>query len=90
MGQMLVPNDGVRGIDVTTEKGTVKYDADKSGRITVDNPAHARSLKANGFTMAAGVSGFAAPGYPCEGCGFNSLFKVYKCWKCGTENDYRN
>lgn len=90
MTKMLVPNDGVQGIDVQTERGVTKYDADKSGIISVDNPAHVRSLKSQGFTMAAGVSGFAAPAYPCTGCGFQSLFKVYRCWKCDTENDHRD
>lgn len=86
----LVGPTGVRGIDITTESGTKKYDADKSGFINVDHPRHAAQAKAEGFFEAAQFSGINAPGYPCGGCAFNSVFKVYTCWKCGTENDYRD
>ena len=52
MERLLVPNDGVTGVDVTTERGTIKYNADKSGAINVDNPNHARQMIAEGFTKA--------------------------------------
>jgi hypothetical protein len=85
----LVGPTGVRGIDVTTERGKQSYNADKSGFINVENPKHARQAKAEGFFEAAAYSGMATQGYPCTGCGFNSVFKAYTCWKCETVNDFR-
>jgi hypothetical protein len=75
---------GVKGIDVKTESGTVRYDADKSGFINIENPRHAAQAKAEGMAEAAimGAS-IKAVGYPCS-CGFNSLFRL--CSKCGKEN----
>jgi len=86
MERLLVPNDGVKGIDVTTERGTVKYDADASGSVHVDNPKHIRQMVAEGFTRATGVFGFNSNGSACVGCGFASVFTKYTCPKCGVEN----
>jgi hypothetical protein len=83
MSDLRVPNDGVRGIDVQTESGVVKYDADRTGKVSVDNPKHARQMRAEGFTAAPLASGFAIVGFPCS-CGFNSVFR--KCGRCGKEN----
>jgi hypothetical protein len=75
--------DGVRGVDVERPDGSkVKLNADKSGRIEVNDRAVARKLRDEGFTVAAIASGFAR-GWPCE-CGFDSVFK--KCGKCGRVN----
>lgn len=87
MADLLVPNDGVRGIDVTTEKGTVKYDADKSGVVRVDNPAHARQMMSEGFTrrgvsLAVGRSRFATWLCVCEGLSFEYQ---QKCIHCGLD-----
>lgn len=91
MGEMLVPNDGMRGVNIETPDGKkVSLDADRSGKVKIESPQLQRALKAEGFTMAAGISGFAAKAYPCAGCNFQSLFMAYKCWKCGVENDYRD
>lgn len=88
MGKMLVPNDGVRGIDIKTERGVTKYDADRAGRIIVSDPKHAKSLRENGFTVAADAAGFGGEDHRCTGCGFNSVFSIYTCPKCDTKNDF--
>lgn len=80
---------GVRGIDVTTEKGTVKYNADKKGYIEIDNPKHAKQAVAEGMAIAAQAAGFNTVGFPCSNCGHNSVFKLYDCPKCSTHNDFR-
>ena len=49
MGRLLASDGGVRGVDITTERGTRSYNPDKKGVITVDNPTHAKRLKAEGF-----------------------------------------
>jgi hypothetical protein len=85
----LVGPTGVKGIDITSESGVKKYNADRSGFINVENPKHARQAKAEGFFEASAYSGMNVEGYPCTGCGFNSVFKAYTCWKCATENDFR-
>lgn len=74
---------GVKGIDVTTESGTRKYDADKSGFINIDNPRHAAQAKSEGMVEAALAGSWRTAGWPCV-CGFNALFKV--CGKCGRDN----
>lgn len=88
MAEFLVPNDGVRGVDLTTEKGTVKYDADKSGVIRVDNAAHARQMLSEGFTkrgvsMAVGRSRFRT--WKCAKCTKFSFSYQLKCVHCGTD-----
>ena len=75
--------DGARGVDVETSKGTRKLNADKSGKIKVEDGKLARKLQAEGFTVAGVAVGGFARGYPCE-CGFNSVFKI--CGKCGIDN----
>jgi hypothetical protein len=77
---------GVRGVDI----GSNKYDADKKGFIEINNSKDLAQAKANGFTEVGTYSGMNVKGYPCTGCGFNSVFKIYKCWKCETENDHRD
>jgi hypothetical protein len=75
---------GVKGVDVTTEKGTVKYNADRKGYIEIDNAKHVRQAVSEGMVIAAPAAGFArADGYPCP-CGFPSLFR--ECSKCGKVN----
>ena len=75
---------GVKGVDVTTESGTVKYNADKNGYIEIDNPKHVRQAVSEGMAISAPAAGFrSAKGFPC-GCGHNSLFR--KCGKCGKVN----
>ena len=83
MAKLVAPDKGVRGADVTTDSGSAKYDVGRDGTITVDNPQHARQLKAEGFFEAAGASFAHIKGFPCS-CGFNSVFRI--CSKCGKEN----
>jgi hypothetical protein len=80
----LVGPTGVRGIDVTTESGTKKYNADSKGFINIENGRHAKQAKAEGFFEASGFAGIKSQNaWPCV-CGHNSLFKV--CGKCGKDN----
>lgn len=83
MARLVAPDGKVRGVDVTTERGTRKYDVGKDGTITVENPSHAKQMLAEGFFHAADFSGLVTKGFPCE-CGFNAVFRV--CGKCGKDN----
>ena len=73
-------------MDITTERGTRSYNPDKKGVITVDNPTHAKRLKAEGFFEASlmGPTTDANIGFTCIECGFGSWFR--KCSRCGHEN----
>ena len=86
MGRLLASDGGVRGVDITTERGTRSYNPDKKGVITVDNPTHAKRLKAEGFFEASlmGPTTDASIGFTCIECGFGSWFR--KCSRCGHEN----
>jgi hypothetical protein len=88
MAEMLVPSDGAKGIDITQADGSVrKYDADRAGRISVDDPKLVKKLKAEGFTSSGLAATFNVDGFPC-GCGHQSLFRV--CGKCGADNGNRD
>jgi hypothetical protein len=83
--------DGVKGIDIKTSKGTKKLSADKTGRIQVEDPKLVKALKDEGFTMASTASvGFNVEGGKCVGCGFSSVFRKFTCPKCKVENDFRD
>jgi len=86
MGRLLASDGGVRGVDITTERGTRSYNPDKKGVITVDNPTHAKRLKAEGFFEASlmGPTTNENLGFTCIECGFGSWFR--KCSRCGHEN----
>lgn len=88
MTQLSVPNDGVQGIDIDRPDGSkARLDADKSGRVSVDDPQLVSKLKQEGFTVSEiSMSLIGAKGYPCIKCGFSSVFSVYTCPKCQTEN----
>ena len=59
MAEMLVPGDGARGIDIERPDGSkIKIDADKAGRVSVDDPKLIRALKAEGFTVAGRAAMF--------------------------------
>jgi len=79
----MLGQDGLRGVDVETPKGTRSLNADRSGKIEVNDSKLVKQLKAEGFTVASSYSGFATKGFPCP-CGHNSIFKT--CGKCGKEN----
>lgn len=88
MAKLLIPNDGVRGVDMKTESGTKQYNADRRGIVTVDDPKHAKQMLHEGFTYAAEAGGFGGEDHRCTGCGFNSVFMIYTCPKCGVGNDF--
>ena len=90
MAKLVAPDKGVRGVDVEKPDGSKRsYDIAKDGTITVDNARDAAQLKREGFFEASGASFGHVDGYPCIGCGFDSVFKAYDCPKCGVKNDYR-
>jgi hypothetical protein len=75
--------EGSRGVDIERPNGSkIKLNADRGGKVSVNNRALVRKLKDEGFTTAGLVTGFAR-GYPCS-CGFASVFKI--CGKCGQNN----
>lgn len=89
MAELLVPNDGVRGADIESEKGVKKYDADKRGVINVDNPNHVRQLISEGFTrrgvsLAVGRSRFGT--WACQ-CGRLSFEYQSKCVGCKADRE---
>jgi hypothetical protein len=92
MAEMLVPNDGAKGIDITRPDGSVqKLDADKSGKITVEDRSLIKALKDEGFTMKTIASiTMNVEGTACTNCGFKSVFKKFVCPKCEVANDHRN
>ena len=87
MAEFLVPNDGVRGIDITTESGVKKLDADKRGIVKTDDPIIAKSLRDQGFTragvaLAVGSSRRASDSCPkCAGAKFASQIVCQSCLK---------
>jgi hypothetical protein len=89
MTKLVAPDGGVQGVTVeTADGGSRTYDRAKDGTITVDNARDARQLRREGFFDAAGASFAHVKGYPCTGCGFNSVFKIYDCPKCEVANDH--
>lgn len=90
MAKMVAPDGKMTGVDVDTTKGRRSYTAGKDGLIEVNNASDAKALKAEGFIDASGASFAHVPGFPCSGCGFDSVFKAYDCPKCGVKNDYRD
>lgn len=86
MGRLLASDGGVKGVDIKTERGVSSYNPDKKGVITVDNPTHAKRLKAEGFFEASlmGPTTDTNLGYTCLECGFGSWFAL--CSRCGNNN----
>jgi hypothetical protein len=88
MARLVASDGGVRGVDITTERGTKKYDPDKKGIIHVDNPRHAKQLKAEGFfeaSLMGPITNSSSIGFTCVECGFGSFFR--KCSRCGHTNE---
>ena len=86
MARLVAPDGGVKGVDVTTERGTRTYNPDRRGTYNVDNPAIARRMKAEGVFEASVMSPTtdSAVGFTCIECGFGSFFR--KCGRCGHVN----
>jgi len=61
--------DGVRGINIETPSGGVKkLDADRTGRIKVEDKQLVNKLKSEGFDVAGVAIGGFSRGYQCK-CG---------------------
>ena len=83
MARLIAPDGGVRGVDVRTERGTKQYNPDRKGVITVENPNHARQMKAEGFfeaSLMGPITNRDVIGFTCSNCGFGSFFR--KCSRC--------
>ena len=85
----LTPRDGfVSSTEINSQRGKTVYRVDKTGKYNVDNPAHVKALKSQGFTesnLAVFTTGDTQRGYTCTACGFGSWF--VKCSRCGHESD---
>jgi hypothetical protein len=83
MSRIVAPDKGVK----ETEVGRSVYRANKQGIYEVNNPAHIRAMKAEGFFEAA-LNPYNTNdknlGFTCIECGFGSWFK--KCGRCGHDN----
>lgn len=87
MARLVAPDGGVRGVDVTTERGTRSYNPDRKGIINVDNPKHAAQMKSEGFfeaSLMGPITNRDIIGFTCVECGFGSFFR--KCSRCGHQN----
>lgn len=81
----MIPPKGLKEIAVKTERGTKLYKTGRDGLFNVDNPKHAKQMKAEGLGVASTSGNFAdARGFVCVECGFNSFFR--KCSRCGKDN----
>ena len=87
MSRLIASDGGVKGVDVQTPSGTRSYNPDRKGVIHVDNPKHARQMKAEGFFQASlmgAITNSDTIGFTCVECGFGSFFR--KCSRCGHQN----
>lgn len=87
MARLVAPDGGVKGVDITTERGTRTYNPDKRGTYNVNDPKVAARMKAEGFFEASLMGptvNSGSVGFECNECGFGSWFKV--CGRCGHEN----
>lgn len=85
MAEFLVPNDGVRGIDIKTESGVKKLDADRRGVVSTDNPVLAKTLKAQGFTragVAISTGSSRRESDTCPDCGGSKFADQKICARC--------
>ena len=53
MARLIASDGGVRGVDVTTPRGTYKYNPDRKGVINVDNPKNFYNFSNTTFIKAA-------------------------------------
>ena len=86
MTKFVAPDRGVK----ETVIGGKSYFADgRSGLYNVENPAHAKAMKAEGFFEASLLGAVTREiGYTCTECGFGSFFR--KCSRCGHEQSADN
>lgn len=83
MSKFVAPDKGVKE---TVVGGRSYYANGKTGLYEVNNPAHKKAMKAEGFFEASlmGATTNDTLGYTCSECGFGSWFR--KCSRCGHEN----
>lgn len=83
MSKFVAPDKGVKE---TVVGGRSYYANGKTGLYEVNNPAHKKAMKAEGFFEASlmGATTNETLGYTCSECGFGSWFR--KCSRCGHEN----
>lgn len=83
MARYVAPDRGVK----ETVIGNSTYRPDRGGIYNVDNPSHARAMKAEGY-FEASLNPYDSKdgqrGFTCVECGFGSWFR--KCSRCGHEN----
>jgi hypothetical protein len=87
MARLVAPDGGVKGVDVTTERGTRTYNPTRQGTYEVNDPKVARRMKAEGFfeaSLMGPITNRDIIGFTCIECGFGSFFR--KCSRCGHEN----
>jgi hypothetical protein len=87
MARLVAPDGGVKGVDVTTERGTRTYNPNRQGTYEVNDPKVARRMKAEGFfeaSLMGPITNRDIIGFTCIECGFGSFFR--KCSRCGHEN----
>lgn len=83
MARLVPPNEGLRAVDIKSERRKYTYGATRGNLYEVSDPRHVAALKSQGFTEAATFSGATGNGFVCSACGFNGWFR--KCGKCGHE-----
>lgn len=83
MSRLVAPDKPLTQLDVSTESRKFRYVRKNDGTFHVENPNHARQMKAEGFIEASLLGNPKASGFPCA-CGFSSFFAV--CSRCGTNN----
>ena len=83
MARYVAPDKGVK----ETVIGNSTYRPDRGGIYNVDNAAHARAMKAEGYFEAA-LNPYdkrdGERGFTCVECGFGSWFAL--CSRCGHNN----
>ena len=81
---------GAGGIDFTDNAGRkFRYNADRTGRVKVDNPEHARIIEQSArndggvIQKANGMSFRRSPSKYCRPCRFTAYRWQSACPKCG-------
>jgi hypothetical protein len=83
MARLNSPDGFVSQVDIKTQSGTTRLNADRQGKYGTDNPKTTAALRSQGFTDEAlnpYSSGDSSRGYTCQVCGFGSWFT--ECSRC--------
>ena len=82
MTKFVAPDKGVK----ETVIGGQSYYTNRQGIYNVENKAHQKAMKAEGFFEASLMGATKSSiGYTCTACGFGSWFR--KCSRCGHEQE---